>query len=228
MTRILVDDRERQAGVMEALAELDPRTQVDVQRLKWGDYQVYPDTLVERKTVDDFCMSLIDGRLFRQAYWLVQCTGNPLVLIEGSWPERIFDVDDAAIHGALLTLAQTFRLPVIYTRDPGDTASTLLHLAQQRRRVGTNRGKLCGRRPKTLIKQKSYALQALPGVGRHLAEELLEHFGSVRGVVSSSAEDLQEVAGMGPKRAARIVDVVSEQAGRYVATAVPDSVLGRR
>jgi DNA excision repair protein ERCC-4 len=64
--RIIGDDRERSAGVIEALGAMAD-IQLSIGRLSLGDYVVENGLLVERKTVADLALSILDGRLFRQA-----------------------------------------------------------------------------------------------------------------------------------------------------------------
>jgi ERCC4-type nuclease len=48
-----------------------------------------------------------------------------------------------------------------------------------------------------------------------LAQALLEHFGSVGGVVSAGSDSLRSVKGIGPRTAQRLVWSIEEPAARY-------------
>jgi ERCC4-type nuclease len=76
---IVADDREENAGVVEKLREMED-VEVEIRRLPVGDYLVAERVLFERKTLLDFTISLIDGRLFRQSGRLV-CQDLPAVYI---------------------------------------------------------------------------------------------------------------------------------------------------
>ncbi len=215
MITIIIDDRERDSGVIECLNQQSQEIRIKTERQKTGDYRIISgaalsdSVLIERKTVDDFCISLIDGRLFRQAYLLLAGSDHPLMIVEGSWKDRAVAVEYPAIQGALLTLAQAFHLPLVYTRDPRDTAAALILLARQKlNRCKENRLRP-GRTPKRLVRQKLHVLQALPGVGKQLAQAMLEHFGSVRAVFAATQKELQTMEGIGAKRAARIIEVIA-------------------
>ena len=110
MKRIIADCRE---NAEELIGLLESRYGFDIveKQLSLGDYFIAPDTIVERKTVADFAISIIDGRLFRQAYLLAECAENPLIIIEGETFDGL-NVPINAIKGALISLAQSFRLPV--------------------------------------------------------------------------------------------------------------------
>jgi len=213
--KLRVDHREHASELVEALRETYG-VQVEFAALKYGDYFVPPDTVVERKTVRDFCISLVDGRLFRQAYRLVENTDTPILLIEGaSFADQDTGVSMHAIRGALITLAQTFRLPVLRSRGPKDSAWHLVGLYRRRARLGEHRGTLAGYSPKRIETRKLYVLRMLPGVGPKLARALLEEFGSVERVVGASAAALAVVPGIGARRAEQIREVLREEYGSY-------------
>ncbi len=211
--QIIMDDRERVSILIERL-----QTQFSVtcrrERLKYGDYKIPPDTIVERKTTHDFCVSLIQGRLFRQAYWLAECTDNPILLIEGeSFANK--NISLACIRGALATLAQSFRLPVLRTHDEAESAWLLACLAKQRRRLAKNHGPLHGYKPRRLHSQKLQVLRCFPGIGPKLAQSLLDRFGTVEKTLTASAEELQSVPGIGKETASQIKSILHESPGIY-------------
>ena len=178
--------------------------------LPLGDYWIGDATLVERKTTRDFALSILDGRLFAQAYRLATRSEHAIVVIEGDSFNTDIQIDLNAVRGALITLAQTFRLPVLRTRHQADTAWTFARLHEQRLRLGQQAGPAHGTRPRRLRTRKEHVLRALPGVGPELARRLLERFGSVAAVVAAPAAELQQVPGVGPKRAAALQETVNE------------------
>lgn len=186
-----------------------------------GDYLIGQDTLVERKTTRDFALSVIDGRLFDQAYRLVTRADNAFLVVEGLSFQTDLQVDLNALRGALITLAQTFRLPVLRTRDQADTAWTFARLFEQRQRLGSHSGPLRAGSPRRLRTRKERVLRALPGVGVETARRLLDHFGSVRAVIAASADELQQVPGVGPKRAASLLETVHEEPAPWACASVP-------
>ncbi|MEF8835520.1 MAG: helix-hairpin-helix domain-containing protein, partial [Candidatus Thermoplasmatota archaeon] len=58
--------------------------------------------------------------------------------------------------------------------------------------------------------RKKYILEGLPSISGVLAERLLEHFGSVRDVFKADKDELQEVEGIGPSTAEKIISIISE------------------
>jgi Fanconi anemia group M protein len=178
--------------------------------LPLGDYCIGRDTLVERKTTRDFALSIIDGRLFGQAYRLATRCEHALLVIEGESFSTDIQVETNAIRGALITLAQTFRLPVLRTRHQADTAWTFARLYEQRLRIGQGQGPPGGTKARRLQTRRERLLRQLPGIGPEIARRLLDRFGSVVAVVSAPAAELRQVPGVGPKRAAALLETVNE------------------
>ncbi|NLF19239.1 MAG: multidrug MFS transporter [Lentisphaerae bacterium] len=220
LRRIVMDCREHADDLARCLVE---HHGFDLERamLPLGDYRLGTGTLVERKTTQDFALSIIDGRLFSQAYRLVIHEDHPILIVEGMTFEGAVGLSMPALRGAFITLAQSFRLPVLRTRDQADTAWTLAQLFEQRCRVGHASGLIHGSPGRRLQARKEAVLQALPGVGPTLAQRLLQHFGSVAAVMGATAAELKEVYGVGPQRAAALVETLHEAAAAWSAGGAP-------
>jgi Fanconi anemia group M protein len=216
MPQILIDHREHADSLINCLTQQYGMT-VEIRQLKYGDYHIYPDTVVERKTTRDFCLSIIDGRLFKQAFRLSQLDLNPLIIIEGEHflNEHNIKLSLEAVRGALISLAQTYRIPVLRTHDETDTAWHLAQLYLQRERIGKNRGTLSGHNPKRLETKKERLLSTFPGVGKKMAKLLLEEFDSVGNIINASREELMQVRGMGAKTVDQIHQIIKEQPDIY-------------
>lgn len=72
---VIADDCERKSKVISSLMDMKGVT-VSTQRLSIGDYQVDNRLLFERKTLHDFAISIIDGRLFKQMFRLANSNPN--------------------------------------------------------------------------------------------------------------------------------------------------------
>ena len=89
---VIIDHRENAEVLTNGLRAIY-HVDIAIEQLELGDYKIFPDTLVERKTIDDFCLSIIDGRLFKQAYRLAHYTQNPVLLLEGeTFKSRQYDM----------------------------------------------------------------------------------------------------------------------------------------
>lgn len=208
---IRVDPREKGSAVMKTLIERG--AQLDLARLESGDYQLSPRVLVEYKTTEDFVDSITDGRLFSQAKNMKTHAVRSLFIIEG---ERdvysVRQVHPNAINGAISTLAVSFNTPVIFTRNPGETAAMLISIAEKEGEYNLrNFSGAQMKKPATPKEQQEFFMASLPGVSGALARSLLEHFGTPAKALNASVEELKEVPLIGEKKAAEIHKVLHEE-----------------
>ena len=209
--QVLADDRERNSPTLAALQAMED-VDVRVERLKIGDYRVDGRLLVERKGLSDLLASIQDGRLFRQACALATCGDQSLLLLEGRAEEmQARAMRREAIQGALLSVSLVWGIPVLRSLDGEESARLILYAARQLRQARQPIAFRSGACPTGQRRAQTYILQGLPGVGRGLALRLLEHFGSVESVMKSSAEELQQVPGIGARKAARIRWVLGKE-----------------
>ncbi|MEI8241920.1 MAG: ERCC4 domain-containing protein [bacterium] len=203
--RIICDDRERSSGVVDELRKL-PATDVVVRRLLAGDYLIDGRVLVERKTVHDFAVSIMDGRLFQQATRLVRTMpGRVVVLLEGD--RSVLSepgLRRESVQGALVTLSVVLGIPVLRAKDAAETARILRYTTEQLRRAGANTIRRAGYRPRRLRARQLFILQGLPGVGPERAARLLDACGSVAGVFAADEKALAQIRGIGQHTAAAI------------------------
>ena len=211
---IYADDRERPSGIPEIL-----RNQFHVpvveSRLPIGDYRLGSKVIVERKTLDDFALSIIDGRLFRQIQRLKQRVECTVLILEGnrSQPTTV-NIHPHAFKGGLLSAALDWEMPVVFSESAEDSA-LLLWLMQEKHGPFRNAVSIRpGRKPKRFRNRQLYLLQGLPSVGPKAALRLLEHFGSVERVVNASSDLLIKVPGIGQKTADKIREAVTAPPAR--------------
>ena len=212
---VRVDDREARSGVVAALQQQDD-VQVIVQRLDIGDYEVDGRLLVERKTLPDFALSIVDGRLFQQAHRLADAAWPAAMLLEGTATDlATCHMRREALQGALITLSLIFGLPVLRSLSPEESARLMVYAGRQIRATARGAFPRHGYRPKGKRKRQLYILQGLPGIGPARAERLLERFGNVESVLRADAAQLRDVPGIGDHIADAIRWAVSEDPGVY-------------
>jgi len=187
---------------------------VKVGQLKAGDFIISEDVGVERKTTDDFVNSLVDKRLFEQAQKLKQNFVRPLYIIEGNF-ENLFsvrNVDSKAILGALTSLILDWQVPLLFSRNPEETADIITNLAK---REQIDNKKLVsvrsGQKPKILTEQQQYFIEGLPNIGPTAARNLLKHFTTPKNILNASIEELKEVDGIGKILAEQIRKLLDEE-----------------
>jgi DNA excision repair protein ERCC-4 len=215
---VTVDSREQQAEVLNQLrhiAGVDTR----VEQLQRGDYLVDGRCLFERKTLADFAASVVDGRLFRQAYRLVRSGLPSALILEGRGKDlENCRVRREALQGAMISLSLVYRLPVLRSFDPQETARLLVYAGCQMQHESLAWYSHPRRRPGTKRRRQLRLLQALPGLGPERAAGILDAFGTVQAVMTAELEALQRVPGIGPKTANAIREVLQEESPAYGAT----------
>jgi len=208
---ITADDRERKGAVIESLLDIE-NVEVDIRRLSIGDYQINNRVIAERKTLKDFAISIVDGRLFNQMVRLANSKSQGVLILEGTAGDSVdIGVTREAMQGALITVSLIMGIPVLRSRTPAETAKLIIFIARQIESMAGGGAQRHGYQPKGLRYRQRYILQGLPGVGRDRADKLLDRFGSVEAVISAGIDDLQTVDGIGKNIAEKIKWAVSER-----------------
>lgn len=207
---IQVDDRESAGAVLPALRQrLDFR--VAIAHLPLGDYLVDGRFLFERKTMSDLVVSIISGRLFDQALRLVKAPIRAALILEGTSRDLAeCGMSWEAIQGALVTVTLFCGIPLLRTRSPEDTVSTMMFAARQGRALALGALPRGGYRPRGKRARQLFILQGLPGVGSRRARQLLDRFGSVEGVMTAGVAELCAISGIGKHIAGKIRWAVEE------------------
>ena len=215
---VFADDRERNSQMIKVLSESD-NVSVEVKRLAVGDYLADHRLVFERKTLNDFAVSIIDGRLFSQAIRLASSKYKSVLILEGTGKELTeTGVRREAMQGALITISIVLGIPVLRSKNPSESARLILYAARQIKSFARGAVQRHGSRPRGKRKRQLFILQGLPDVGSQRAARLLESFGSVGAVMAASTEDLQSVEGIGKHIAAKIRWAVSEKIQPYGVT----------
>jgi Fanconi anemia group M protein len=212
MPVIFADSRESGSGILKELS--NNGVEVRMKLLDVADFQVSERVGIERKSVDDFLQSLIDGRLMKQAASLSRVFEKPLLIVEGDRLHGKRNIHPNAIRGALSSLAIDYGIPIVYTEDVQDTAGFLKVLAGREQFDNKKEVALRSERVPILMKeQQQFIIESLPKVGPSLAKRLLEKFGSVEKIVTASETNLMKIDKIGEKKAQNIRKVVSEKYG---------------
>jgi Fanconi anemia group M protein len=207
---VFADTREQASPVMRELS-FYPDVNVQTKVLEVGDFVVGPDVVIERKTIEDFLQSLIDGRLMGQLVNMSQAYARPVVLLEGN-PADLFtlrNVHENAIIGMMSTIAVSYRIPILFTKDAKESAKFVYSIAKKEQLGKTSEIRLrMGRKGLALHEQQRFLVEGLPNIGPGAALELLKHFGTIQNIMNADAKELQEVANIGPKKASALHKVI--------------------
>ena len=220
--RIVADQREKKSGIPDLLRSIDlPHyldLQVDVKTLPTGDYIVGPETVVERKTIQDLMSSIFDGRLKEQCSRLKEQFKHPVILMEGNVDEIENLTENLLVfYGAVSKVALDYGIPIIPTPNAKHTARLLLSLCKQKESA---HGPFIKKTKKsTDVQQQQLSLLAsLPGVGEKLAIRMLERFGTPTRALTAPVSDLAKVEGLGEKRAQKIKKMLDSKSRRRKTT----------
>jgi len=212
---VIADDRESKNQVIKFLSHMK-NVSLAVKRLSVGDYIVDNQLVFERKTLNDFARSIVDGRLFSQAIRLANSKYRSVLILEGTSKDLTeIGVSREAMQGALITISLLLGIPVLRSKDPFESANLILYSSRQIKLIGRKVSHRSGYKPKGKRKQQLFILQGLPGIGSERAVRLLNAFGSVEAVVTATSEELQSVAGIGESIAESIKCTVKEQIQPY-------------
>lgn len=212
MVAILADHREKDNRVVKELIELGVK--VNTAQLHSADYIVSGRVGVELKKVPDFVASIIDGRVLEQVRDLKKNFEKAIVIIEGE--EDIYavrKVHQNAIRGMLASIVLDFSVPILYTKNPKDTAGLLAVMAK-REQDRERDFSLHIKKPHSLKEQQEFIISALPGIGIVVARNLLNYFSSIKSVVNASKEELQALEGVGEKISERLWGLFNEGYGK--------------
>jgi Fanconi anemia group M protein len=208
MPDIIADDREDK----RLLKILSEKSNIRINRLDVGDYILSNRIGIERKSSNDFIESLIKGTLFPQILSLSNTFEVPMLIVEGEDVYSIRNMDKKSIRGAIISAMVDFRVRVIFTKNPEETANFLVDISlreqKEKDRIPTIRGE---KKVMSLKEKQLFIVEGLPEVSSVLSRRLLRKFGSIFGVFNADEIELKEVEGVGEIKAKKIRAIIDAQ-----------------
>ncbi len=206
MAKVIVDIRERNAELVEAISENG--VDVEFMKLEVGDYAISDRICVERKTVSDFESSIVSGRLFEQAERLHESYQVPIIILEGD--QDYLRLNGKVISGTIAALCVDYGIYVLYANGAGATAEMVARLAKREqddeRRELSLKG---GARSRTLGQFQERVVANIPGIGPKLARKLLKHFRTIRNIAMAEPKELMKVEKIGSKKAEMVISTLN-------------------
>ena len=170
-------------------------------------YVLSKRVVVERRTGSSFLLGIMDKTLFTSAIYLREHFHVPVLIVEGRVDYERRGFHPQAVRGALSSMMLVYGLSVLSASDEEETAELLAMMARHEQ-VGVPEISLIPKRKAAdLPDLQRRVIEMLPGAGMVLARELLQHFGSIRRIVNTDADELLAVPGLGKKKAAHIRQV---------------------
>ena len=206
--KIVVDYREYRSNVVRNLSlkgvNIEPR-QLDI-----GDYILSSRIGVERKNVDDFLASLIDGKLFKQITQLRDAYSRPMLILEGENLLTKRNINHNAIFGSLASISVDYGIPILTTKDGLETADLLNVIARREQREEKKVVAVRGEKPQMSTKERQqFIVEGLPNVSAVIARRLLSHFGSIKDIANATEDELLEIRGIGKNIASDIIRLLN-------------------
>ena len=209
--KIFADYREKDSGAIRELVNLG--VSLKLEKLDNADYVLSSRCGVEIKIVQDFVDSIVDGRLLQQIKALKNDFERPLIIIEGT--DDIYSMRNVhanSIRGMLATIAVSYGIPILHSRNPKETAAFLQIIAKrEQEEKGKDFTLHAEKREMSLNEWQEYVVAAFPGIGATLSKPILKKFKTIKKFVNASEDSLQKVEKIGPEKAKRIKEVVDKE-----------------
>ena len=166
---------------------------------------------MERKSALDLHKTIAAGRFWAQMGRLRDAGRSPHLVVEGN---RLWQgpIDADAVRGLLLATSD-LGIAVLRTDDVYDTARWIYRLIVRRQEGSARDRPRYAQRPQRSRQDPpaEAALAAAPGISTITARDLLSRFGSLQKVVLADPSEWQEVAGIGPSRAAGLASMIQDE-----------------
>jgi len=204
--KIIIDYREKNSFVVSKLIKLG--FDVEFKALKVADY-IVKDVAIERKTVNDFISSMINRRLLIQLQELQQYE-NRLLMIEGIDEQELYTdsekkigIHPNSVRGFLLSIVLKYKVPIIFTKNEGDTARFIYVLSKRKsKELSLNVTK----KALNTKEQLQFIIESFPGIGPKSAKKLLEKFKSIKNIANASKNELKEILGKKGEIVKRLIE----------------------
>lgn len=207
---IVVDSREPEKIIKIIRAET--QFKVTIKRLPVFDYIINDEIGVERKTWPDLVRSVIDRALYKQMRRMIVSKLKPYILIEGTTPDQAYRIlsylpirQDAktVAKSAIISIALSFNIPIIYSEGHWDTPHILRKMAEKHE-VYRDKTPIMQRR----LSSTEKVLCLIDGIGTATARRISKEMG--KNFNYYNREKLLKVNGVGKKTADRIIAFLGE------------------
>jgi ERCC4-type nuclease len=187
---IIIDTREKQSLVVANLIE--KKANIQTEKLEIGDYLI-EDTIIERKTFQDFIGSMINKRLISQLQEIKKYPKHFLIIEGFNYEYNKFNIHENAVRGMFLSIAIDFQTPIIFTENQEDTANFLILVAKKYERPNQKMPIRHFKTLKTPKEQKQFIIEGFPGIGPVSAQKLLNNFPTLKNIFNTTEKQLKKI-----------------------------------
>lgn len=209
---IFADTREQASKIIKELTKKEAK--IIVKQLDVGDFIVSNEIVIERKTIEDFLTSITDGRLFNQLINMSNNYEKPVLLLEGNIDEiyTLREIHKNAIMGIISSIATTYRIPIINTKDIYESADYIYHIAKREQEKNEKPIKIrIGKKGLTPEEQQQYILEGFPMIGPQMAKTLLNKFGTIKNIMNTTEKELIQLPNMGEIKAKKLLKLLNHK-----------------
>ena len=112
---VFFDDREPE-GTELLMDSVDKEIKMLRMRMEEGDY-LNKDVVIERKTIDDFCSSIMDGRIKSQIEKMKEKYNKIYMVIVGRVKDRTSEINENSVLGMIVSLIMKHNIKIVMVDD---------------------------------------------------------------------------------------------------------------
>jgi len=166
---------------------------------------------IERRTGSSLLRGIMDKSLFVNAIYLREHFKIPVLVIEGQVDYTYTSFDPQAVTGAWSAMILEYGLSVVSTPNTEETARLIAMMARHEQAGIPGISLVPKRKAVGLADLQCRVVEMLPGCGKVMARDLLQHFGTVKRIAGASEEELHQVPGIGARKASEMLKVLSAE-----------------
>jgi len=166
---------------------------------------------IGRRTGISFLRGIVDKTLFTSALYLREHFELPILIVEGQVDFQYTSFNPRAVRGALSSMVLFYGLSVLSTPDTMETVRLIAMMARQEQ-IGIPEISLVPKRKaEDLPDMQRRIVEMLPGCGRAMARDLLQHFGTIKRIANATKAECRRGRGIGAKKAAQVHKVLNAE-----------------
>jgi len=212
LSRVTVQASKHTGAVARELSELGlnvvpiPDDEGDADR-----YVLSKRVAIDRRTGNGFLNGIMDKTLFTTAIFLREHYRLPVLIVEGELNYERRNFDPQAVRGAMSSMMLEYGLNVLATASQEETVLLIAMMARQEQLGIPEISLIPKRKAPTVPDLQRRVVEMLPGCGRALAKDLLQHFGSFERLVRATEGELRQIRGIGARKARQMLEVLSAE-----------------